>query len=460
MPLRRERTERAPFQPLPCPALLNVPLATHADVAVRPVVKPGETVRAGHLIAVGDEVDALHVHAPLAGEVIALDRIDTARAAAVPAMRIRTDPNQPPLVLPYLSLAEPLAVPDLPTPLLDAAACVFDPGVLDVGRPPRSLATRLRKAMAQGVRDLIISAIDSEPMRTSRLALLEEYAESVVRLAAWCGLAMGVTGTVWIALDKADRRLLKRCRRAARPLANVRIAALANKYPQHTPVLLVATILGRETPVGRQPEDIHACVLTIESLLSLATAVAASHVPASTRMEADSHCRSLVHRVVTVSGPAVMRPGHYLVPVGTHFEEVLRRAGITGPVGRVVDGGPMTGTAIADLQAVVSHDTTAVLVFDRRSTFIPQAGPCVRCGWCQEDCPAGLDPQQLLDLFERDLATDAARLHPEACMECGLCSYVCPSELPLAAAVIQLKHSRAAVPTAAPGNVRASINEV
>jgi len=63
----------------------------------------------------------------------------------------------------------------------------------------------------------------------------------------------------------------------------------------------------------------------------------------------------------------------------------------------------------------------------------------VRCGWCQEDCPVGVDPQALLEITERHEPAQASRLRPHACIDCGLCSYVCPAELPLAEAAANLK---------------------
>ena len=49
-----------------------------------------------------------------------------------------------------------------------------------------------------------------------------------------------------------------------------------------------------------------------------------------------------------------------------------------------------------------------------------------------EVCPMRLEPAVLLQAIELEQHDLARRLHPEACVECGLCSYVCPSSLPLA----------------------------
>jgi electron transport complex protein RnfC len=130
----------------------------------------------------------------------------------------------------------------------------------------------------------------------------------------------------------------------------------------------------------------------------------------------------------------VLQPGLYRVPIGMRFSDLLIGVRLRHTPHRVVDGGPLTGNAVASLDAVVTRQTRGVLALDRASDYVPAPGPCVRCGWCQEDCPVGLNPQAILDRMERGDIAGAQRLVPQACIGCGLCSYVCPAELPLAPA--------------------------
>ena len=88
---------------------------------------------------------------------------------------------------------------------------------------------------------------------------------------------------------------------------------------------------------------------------------------------------------------------------------------------------------------MVTKQTSAIVLHDRDQVRSARPGPCLRCGWCQEDCPVGVDPQALLEIMERGALAEASRLYPQACIECGLCSYVCPAELPLAEAAAHLK---------------------
>ena len=293
--------------------------------------------------------------------------------------------------------------------------------------PPPDLASLLRKAADAHVHTLIVNTLAGEPMLTAGAVTVGDHREAVLCAAEWVATALGAS-RCWLAMDRADRARLKRAKSALRR-KRVRIAPLVNRYPQHLPVLLAATITGVESPPGVNPMEAGVLVLQAETLIDLAAAMSwEQHRPAP-----------VTHRVMTVTGPGVVRAGHYRIPIGTRFADVLCQTGVVGQIRRVVEGGSITGRAVDDLNVVVSRETSAMLVLDRGGDHVAAPGPCVQCGWCQEDCPVGLDPQRLLDLAERGDLAAAAGYYPQACIECGLCSYVCPAELPLAPTVMMLK---------------------
>jgi electron transport complex protein RnfC len=240
--------------------------------------------------------------------------------------------------------------------------------------------------------------------------------ETVVEVGVMVREALGARH-VWLALDQGERELVARAERATHRTP-MRVIGLPAKYPQGNALLLVYAVLGLETPCGGGPASVGACVLDVRTLPALASATVRGE-PAT-------------HPVVTVTGTPIVRAGNYRVPVGMALGDVLNRVGLDGTLERVVDGGPLTGQAVGSLEAVVSKATTAIVAFGRGESPMLRPGPCVHCGWCQEDCPVGLDPQAILAAVEVGRPGELAGLHPEGCLACGLCSYVCPARLPLA----------------------------
>ncbi len=431
--LASERTPPAdaPIRVIERPAVLIVPLVQHAGAPADAVVEVGRTVVAGELIGKASRPGAMDIHSPVAGQVIRRVRAVTAQHVDVPAIEIRAHDgaeagtSEPAIASDRLAAARDGTSPR-ETGSHDAeslARAADGAGIVNCRRPAVALGDELRAAARSGIVDVIVNGMPQEPLVVSGSELLRRDAEEVVRASLLLCEALRARH-VWLAVDEGDRDLTARCRDASRRTP-ARVVALPSKYPQAAPVLLAWAITGRETPVGRRPEDVHCLVIEVEALRALAEAAATG--------------RPMVERLVNVAGPAVARPGLYRVAVGTKVAEVLRQVGLARSVAQVVEGGPLTGTALETTEAVVTRQTAALLVVDHEHERVPAPGPCIRCGWCQDGCPVGLDPQALLDAVERGDKAAAGWLHPGACLGCGLCSYVCPAELPLAQAATRLK---------------------
>ena len=65
--------------------------------------------------------------------------------------------------------------------------------------------------------------------------------------------------------------------------------------------------------------------------------------------------------------------------------------------------------------------------------------PCQKCLRCSSICPVGLYPFMLSAIADRGSLKEAVKLNLERCIECGLCSYACPSDIPLMHNIIKLK---------------------
>ncbi len=391
----------------------------HDGPAARIVVQVGQRVQVDQIIGRGEKPDSLDIHAPLAGKVVALEHVDTARHNDVPAVRIETDPTTAGSSDPSLGLAyaDPLTVEEL-------AALADQAGLIDFGPFAVPLGRQLRQATAGRLNDLIINALDDEPEPADRSCLLDASLETVISTAVRLRKTLKAR-RLWLIVDRYDQRRVRRCRAAAagKPM---RVLALPNKYPQAHPNLLTYAVTGQEPPYGSPTTRIGAFVLAVETVLALETARV--------------HRRPMTRRPVTVTGDAVRKKGRYLIPLGTPFAHVLQHVGLIGPVTRLIDGPLLTGRAVASLETVVTRQTASLLVIGRDNDYVANPGPCVRCGRCQDDCPVGLDPQALLGVHERGQIQEALALWPHACIECGLCSQVCPAELPLSEAAGVLKH--------------------
>ena len=199
------------------------------------------------------------------------------------------------------------------------------------------------------------------------------------------------------------------------------VEVLPVKYPQGAEKLLISALLGREVPSGGLPLDTGALCTNVAT-----TAEMGRLLP---------HGRGIQERVITISGPAIGRKGNYRIPIGTPLRFLLEHADVAPDVSRVFLGGPMMGAAASSLDIPITKGTSGVVAFTE-SEVAPlekrREYPCIHCAECLAACPLFLNPSHLGLLAKKgQFQQMAGEFHLMDCFECGACSFVCPSHIPL-----------------------------
>ena len=89
------------------------------------------------------------------------------------------------------------------------------------------------------------------------------------------------------------------------------------------------------------------------------------------------------------------------------------------------------GVAISGTDAPISKQNNAILAFDDRKDLIKKERECIRCGRCVDVCPMSLMPTVIERFAKIKDAEKLSSIGVNVCMECGSCSYACPSGRPL-----------------------------
>ena len=213
-------------------------------------------------------------------------------------------------------------------------------------------------------------------------------------------------------------------------MPSVDVPLLRVKYPRGAEKQLVFALTGRGVPPGGLPADVGCVVDNAHTAYSTARAVDCGE--------------PLTSRLLTVSGGETGKPGNFRVLVGTPYSfvrECTRGGKDDEDLVKVLSGGPMMGVAQPDLSACVSKTTSALLFFGAKEAAAHEPTQCINCGRCIRQCPMKLSPR---DIERAVLAGSFARteeLFVSSCMECGVCSFVCPAKRPLVQAIRLAKKS-------------------
>jgi electron transport complex protein RnfC len=271
---------------------------------------------------------------------------------------------------------------------------------------------------------MIVNGCECEPYITCDYRIMLEWTSEIIagiklaRKASGCSqVIIGIEDNKPEAIEAMNTALDSSGRNDG-----IKVVPVKTKYPQGGERQLIRSILKRNVPTGGIPPMIGVLVLNVATCAAIAEAVIAD-LP-------------LTHRVVTVTGEAIARPGNYYVPIGTSVEELIEFCGgVTQKSARVILGGPMMGVAIADLETPVTKTTGAITIITKEqmgsAKFAGRQTACIRCGRCLQACPENLNPTKIAHAVKNNLLDVAEDCFISACIECGCCSYVCPANIEL-----------------------------
>lgn len=396
---------------MPFPDEVVLPLRQHAGKPAVPVVKPGDHVERGDVVARADGFVSVPIHASAAGRVVDIDwwpHIDGSMAMAV---RVKVDKHAihlpRPRILPHWEGLTPAQVIQV----------VQDAGVVGLGGAAFPTHVKLSPPKDLEVKTLIVNGAECEPYLTSDHRTMVEYPERVLFGARIMMQTLGARSAV-IGVENNKPDAVEALRRHLPKDIDVTVLPLTVKYPQGAEKMLIKAVTGVEVPSGQLPVSVGVVVQNVGSLAAIAE-VFETGLP-------------LIERIVTVSGGGVAKPANLIVPVGTKLIDLLEFCGgLTPDAVEVVIGGPMMGLAQSNLDAPVTKGTTGVVVLTSEETRGARVYPCIHCGRCLEACPVFLNPSLLGDLARLQRYEEMERLHLADCMLCGSCSFVCPSNIPL-----------------------------
>lgn len=388
----------------------TVPFQQHIGAPPKPVVKKGDRVLRGQLLAEAGGVVSAPVHAPTSGVVKDIAAVASPAGRPGPGVILEADGEDKPG-----AFLEPIpgwreAAPDVLRQRVAAA------GIVGMGGAAFPTAVKLSPPPSKPIDTLILNGVECEPCLTADHRLMLEDPEAIVTGALIMARILNVKAIlIGIEQNKPDAIAVMRVKAAPAGLA---VRSLRVRYPQGAEKQLIYALTGRKVPTGGLPMDVGVVVQNVGT----ATAVAAAVL----------HGTPLYERVTTVTGSPLATPGNWRVRVGTPYAKAIELAGgVTRDTAKLISGGPMMGLAVYDLTTPVMKSTSGIVLLGPEEVVQYEGHPCIRCGRCVDTCPMHLVPSALSVQIENERYDLAEQDYVLDCIECGCCAYSCPAHRPL-----------------------------
>ena len=428
----KELTEHIAFELFPLPEQIILPLSQHLGKEAKSLVKKGEDVKVGQMIAQAEGFVSAPVHSSVAGKVMSAGKEQTSSGFPKDSIVIKRNGT----IESENILLDPLNPETITADEIRERVALA--GIVGQGGAAFPTSVKLSPPKDKVIDVVILNGCECEPYLTRDYRFMIERPDDLISGLKLIMKALGVKRGV-IGIENNKPEAIELLTNKIKYEHGLEVVSLKTKYPQGAEKMLIKAVTGKEIPPGKLPMDVGAVIQNIGTAIAINDAIVKGEV--------------LITAALTVSGNGIKNPKNLIVPVGTTIQNVIDYCGgVTDDAVKIVVGGPMMGTAQFDLHSPVMKATSGILVLTKDEVAENPETPCLRCGQCVGACPLNLMPTKLARYSQLNRFDDAEGAGITVCMECGTCSYTCPANIPLVQwirlgkqKVLQMQKERTAV---------------
>lgn len=416
-PAENKLSAASPIREAALPKQAVFSMFQHIGAPAKPIVKKGDVVKVGTMIAEAGGFVSASVHSSVSGTVSKVDVVIDASGTRRQAIFVDVNGDEWEDAIDR----SPELVRLSDRPELDAATIinkVKEAGIVGLGGATFPCHVKLSPPPGSKAECVIINAVECEPYLTADHRLMLEHPEEILVGVSLIMKAVSVEkGYIGIENNKPDAIRLMTEKAQAYP--NIEIVPLKVKYPQGGEKQLIDAVIGRQVPAPPAiPISVGAVVQNVGTAFAIYQAVMKN--------------KPLVDRIITVTGKSVSNPSNLLARLGTPFQQLIDECGgLPEDSGKIIGGGPMMGKALLNLDVPMTKGSSGLLIMRNDEAKRAEPDPCIRCAKCVSACPMGLEPYLLATLSDKQEWEMAEGNDIVSCIECGSCQFTCPSHRPL-----------------------------
>ncbi|MDR2203007.1 MAG: electron transport complex subunit RsxC [Nitrososphaerota archaeon] len=415
----KDQARITPIETFPDPKTAIVILNQHSGKPLSPLVAVGDSVTVGQKIADSKERISSPVHSPISGEVIKIGNIyNHCIETFSEAIYIENDGKK----TKDKSLL-PISESELgKTKSADLLNIIHEAGIIGLGGAGFPTHIKLAPPADFPIKNLVVNATEGEPYDTADERLLIEKTANLLRGVNVIKKILG-NPKVTIATKVSKAAAVPKLQEVFGNEPDTTVVAGHFKYQQGDASVLQKALFGYETPPTKRSYEMGCIVQNVATINAIANAV----------FEGEP----LISRVVAFNGE-VAQPKNLLVKIGTPISDIFSQNNLDmTDVRQVVVGGVMMGHAIPTTEAPITKRSSSIISFSESNAKKEQKQTaCIHCSKCISACPVKLHPILIYNAIMKPDMEKAEKLWNKDCIGCGTCSYVCPSRIPLASAIM------------------------
>ncbi|MEG2192941.1 MAG: RnfABCDGE type electron transport complex subunit C, partial [Oscillospiraceae bacterium] len=354
-----KNTENCETVKMPVPARVYISMQQHIGAPAKAVVKKGSEVKVGEVIGTSGGFISACVHSSVSGKVFAVEDTLFPNGQRVQTVVIDTDGEQ--------TLSQDIKAPQV-TDHASFVQAVKDSGLVGLGGAGFPTSVKLAPQNLDEVDTLVINAAECEPYITADYREMMECGEDVIEGAVAVKKYLNLSKVI-LGIESNKPQAISKMQQLCQGLEGFQVATLPSVYPQGAEKVLIEQTTGKEVPRGALPSAVGVIVMNVASVGFIARYLKTG-IP-------------LISKRITVDGDAVTTAKNVEAVIGTPVKDIVEFCGgYSQEAGKIIYGGPMMGTALANDTLPLIKQNNAILVFGKELALLPPSSPCIRCGRC------------------------------------------------------------------------------
>ena len=386
---------------------LVYPLSQHIGAPATPIVKKGDRVLRGQMVAEATGFISAPIHSSVSGTVKAIEPRRVVTGDMVMSIIVENDEKYEEVTYQACEDLDALSNEEI-------IAKIKDAGVVGMGGAGFPTFVKLSPKNSKNIDYVIANCAECEPYLTSDYRRMMEEPEKLVEgMKIMLRLFENAHGILAVEDNKPD--CIEKLRNLTKDETRIQVKELKTKYPQGSERQLIYASCGRRLHSAKLPSDVGCIVDNVDTIVAIYHAVVEG--------------RPLMERIITVTGDCVRNPRNYKVHIGMNYHDLLEASGnFTKKPAKIISGGPMMGFSLFQLDVPTTKTASALLCLSRDDVSREKETACINCGRCAAVCPSRILPGRLADFADRGQEEEFLKCNGMECIECGCCSYVCPAK--------------------------------
>ena len=336
----KPRTKNTELKELQDSELLYVPLSQHIGSPAIPVVEIGDYVKKYEKIGESSGVISANIHSPVSGDIADIVEHSLPNGNKVKTVIIAND---------FQNKQETLVKRELNDLKLIKKEEIFsiikEAGIVGLGGA--QFPTHVKYDIKfRKVDTLIINGAECEPYLTSDYSVMKNHTKEIINGLKVIQKLLNPKEVV-IGIEEENRELVEVIEEMGRKEKfQIKVKLLPTIYPQGSELQLINTVTGIKVRKGELPLEKGVVVSNVSTVKAI--------------YDAFFEGKSLIERVVTISGEEARNIGNYRIKFGTPLYHIVKQLKITNEE-KVIFGGPMMGIEVFDSRVPVIKGTSGIL---------------------------------------------------------------------------------------------------